>query len=167
MSTELTPTQKAEIQDLAWRGYSARQIAPMVGVSVSTAGKYAKGYLRPPSGLTRAQVGHMRELRKLGRTIDYIAARIGCHPSTVFRHCRDIPIHRLGMTAQPVVTEAQIHRVERVTARELRAAEARYQRAFRAAETEREARNAAVRSALASGMTQRQVAAILGLRHLP
>ena len=45
-----------------------------------------------------------------------------------------------------------------MTADDLRQAEARYQRAFRRAETEREARNAAVRAALAAGMRPADIA---------
>jgi CRP-like cAMP-binding protein len=50
-----------------------------------------------------------------------------------------------------------------VTADELRSAEARYQRAFRRSEAEREARNAAVRSAIEDGWTHAQIAEATGL----
>lgn len=50
-----------------------------------------------------------------------------------------------------------------MTARELSATEARYQRAFRVAETRREARNAAVRTALAEGWTHARIAEATGL----
>jgi len=50
-----------------------------------------------------------------------------------------------------------------MTPEELQKAEARYQRAFRRAETEREARNAAVREALAEGWTHARIAETTGL----
>jgi hypothetical protein len=50
-----------------------------------------------------------------------------------------------------------------MTADELRRAETRYQRAFRRYEAEREARNAAVRAAVAEGWTHAQIAAATGL----
>jgi CRP-like cAMP-binding protein len=50
-----------------------------------------------------------------------------------------------------------------MTAEELRKAEARYQRAFRRAEEAREARNAAVRSALDVGWTHARIAEVTGL----
>lgn len=50
-----------------------------------------------------------------------------------------------------------------MTPEQLREAEARYQRAFRRSETEREARNAAVRQALEQGWTHAQVAQTTGL----
>ena len=51
----------------------------------------------------------------------------------------------------------------RLTAAELRKAEARYQRAFRRAEEAREARNALVRAALEAGWTHAQIAEATGL----
>lgn len=50
-----------------------------------------------------------------------------------------------------------------MTAEELRKAEARYQRASRRSEAEREARNAAVREALEEGWTHAQIARATGL----
>ena len=50
-----------------------------------------------------------------------------------------------------------------VTPEELRRIEARYQRAFRRSETEREARNAAVREALAEGWTHARISEATGL----
>ena len=50
-----------------------------------------------------------------------------------------------------------------MTADELRRIEARYQRAFRRSEAEREVRNAAVREALAAGWTHAAVAGATGL----
>jgi DNA-binding NarL/FixJ family response regulator len=50
-----------------------------------------------------------------------------------------------------------------MTAKELRSAEARYQRASSAAETHRQARNVAVRQALAAGWTHQQIADATGL----
>lgn len=50
-----------------------------------------------------------------------------------------------------------------MTAAELRKFEARYQRAFRRCEAERETRNAAVRKALVDGWTHAQVAEATGL----
>ena len=50
-----------------------------------------------------------------------------------------------------------------ITARELRTAEARYQRAGQRAEIEREARNAAVRAALVEGWTHAAIAEATGL----
>lgn len=50
-----------------------------------------------------------------------------------------------------------------MTREELRAAEARYQRAFRRSETERDQRNAAVRQAIESGWTHAQIAEATGL----
>ena len=50
-----------------------------------------------------------------------------------------------------------------MTPEELRKAEARYQRAFRVSEARREARNAAVREALAEGWTHAAIAAATGL----
>ena len=50
-----------------------------------------------------------------------------------------------------------------MTAGQLRHAEARYQRAFARSEAEREARNAAVRHALAEGWTKSQIARATGL----
>jgi hypothetical protein len=50
-----------------------------------------------------------------------------------------------------------------MTHAELRKAEARYQRAYGRAEEAREARNAAVRNALAEGMTHAQIAEATGL----
>jgi hypothetical protein len=50
-----------------------------------------------------------------------------------------------------------------MTGDELRKAEARYQRAFARAETEREARNAAVRTALEAGWTHARIAQATGL----
>lgn len=50
-----------------------------------------------------------------------------------------------------------------MTGNDLRKAEARYQRAFRRAEEAREARNAAVRAAIAAGWTHAQIAAATGL----
>lgn len=50
-----------------------------------------------------------------------------------------------------------------MTADELRKAEVRYERAARRAEEAREARNAAVRAALADGWTHAQVAEATGL----
>jgi uncharacterized protein YggE len=49
------------------------------------------------------------------------------------------------------------------TKQELRSIEARYQRASAAAETHRQARNAAVRDALAAGWTHQQIADATGL----
>jgi CRP-like cAMP-binding protein len=46
---------------------------------------------------------------------------------------------------------------------ELRKAEARYQRAFRRSEAEREARNQLVRDAVAAGWTHAQIAEATGL----
>lgn len=50
-----------------------------------------------------------------------------------------------------------------MTTQELRKAEARYQRAFRRSEAEREARNAAVRTALAEGWTHARISEATGL----
>ena len=50
-----------------------------------------------------------------------------------------------------------------MTAEQLREAEARYQRAFRRSEAEREARNAAVRRALGEGWTHARIAEATGL----
>ncbi len=50
-----------------------------------------------------------------------------------------------------------------MTAAELRKAEARYQRSSRRSETEREARNAAVRQALAEGWTHARIAEATGM----
>jgi CRP-like cAMP-binding protein len=50
-----------------------------------------------------------------------------------------------------------------VTADQLRKAEARYQRAFRRSETEREARNAAVLAAIEAGWTHAKIAEATGL----
>jgi hypothetical protein len=50
-----------------------------------------------------------------------------------------------------------------MSADELRKAEARYQRAFRRSEQEREARNAAVRQALAEGWTHAAISRATGL----
>lgn len=50
-----------------------------------------------------------------------------------------------------------------VTANELRKAEARYQRASRRAEAEREQRNAAVRKAITEGWTHAKIAEATGL----
>lgn len=50
-----------------------------------------------------------------------------------------------------------------MTAEELRQAEARYQRAYRRSEDAREARNAAVRSALDAGWTHAKIAEATGL----
>jgi hypothetical protein len=50
-----------------------------------------------------------------------------------------------------------------MTAAELRKAEARYQRAFRRAEEAREARNAAVRAAMAEGWTHARISDATGL----
>jgi cell division protein FtsL len=50
-----------------------------------------------------------------------------------------------------------------VSAADLRKAEARYQRAFRRSETEREQRNAAVRQAIDAGWTHAQIAEATGL----
>jgi DNA-binding NarL/FixJ family response regulator len=50
-----------------------------------------------------------------------------------------------------------------MTANQLRATEARYQRAFRASEAQRQERNAAVRAALAEGWTHQQIADATGL----
>ena len=50
-----------------------------------------------------------------------------------------------------------------MTAKELRAIESRYQRASQAAETAREARNAAVRAALDEGWTHARIAEATGL----
>lgn len=50
-----------------------------------------------------------------------------------------------------------------MTAEDLRKAEARYQRAFRRSEAEREARNAAVRTALDEGWTHARIAEATGL----
>jgi len=50
-----------------------------------------------------------------------------------------------------------------MTAEELWKAEARYQRAFRRAEVEREARNAAVQTALAEGWTHAAISQATGL----
>ena len=50
-----------------------------------------------------------------------------------------------------------------MTAQELRKAEARYQRAFRRYEAEREARNAAVRAAIAAGWTHAAISEATGL----
>lgn len=50
-----------------------------------------------------------------------------------------------------------------MTTDDLRRAEARYQRAFRRAEEAREARNAAVRSALAEGWTHARISEATGL----
>jgi CRP-like cAMP-binding protein len=50
-----------------------------------------------------------------------------------------------------------------MTAEDLRKAEARYQRAFRHSEQEREARNRLVREALAAGWTHARIAEATGL----
>lgn len=50
-----------------------------------------------------------------------------------------------------------------MTAEELRQAEARYQRAFRRSEQEREARNAVVRAAIATGWTHAAISEATGL----
>jgi hypothetical protein len=50
-----------------------------------------------------------------------------------------------------------------MTANELQKAEARYQRAFRRYEGEREARNAAIRQALEAGWTHAAIADATGL----
>jgi hypothetical protein len=50
-----------------------------------------------------------------------------------------------------------------MTAKELHEAEARYRRAFRRSEAERQARNAAVREALLQGWTHAQIADATGL----
>lgn len=50
-----------------------------------------------------------------------------------------------------------------MTADELRNAEARYQRAFRRSETEREARNATLRQAVREGWTHAQIAEAMGM----
>jgi hypothetical protein len=50
-----------------------------------------------------------------------------------------------------------------MTTKELRATEARYRRAFRRSEELREARNAAVRAALAEGWTHARIAEATGL----
>ena len=50
-----------------------------------------------------------------------------------------------------------------MTAHDLRKAEARYQRAFRRYEPEREARNATVREAIAEGWTHARIAEATGL----
>jgi DNA-binding NarL/FixJ family response regulator len=50
-----------------------------------------------------------------------------------------------------------------MTADQLRATEARYQRAFRRSETAREERNRAVQEALAAGWTHAQIAEATGL----
>jgi hypothetical protein len=52
-----------------------------------------------------------------------------------------------------------------LAARKLRAAERSYQRAAARAEELREARNQAIRDALAAGLTHRQVADATGLTH--
>lgn len=50
-----------------------------------------------------------------------------------------------------------------MTADDLQKAEARYQRAHRRAETEREVRNAAVRQAISEGWTHARIAEATGL----
>lgn len=50
-----------------------------------------------------------------------------------------------------------------MTAEDLRKAEARFQRAFRRSESEREERNQLVRQAIAAGWTHAQVAEATGL----
>jgi hypothetical protein len=50
-----------------------------------------------------------------------------------------------------------------MTATELHEAEARYRRAFRRSEVERQARNAAIREALVQGWTHAQIAEATGL----
>jgi hypothetical protein len=50
-----------------------------------------------------------------------------------------------------------------VSAEELRKAEARYQRAFRRSEAEREQRNAAVREAIVAGWSHARIAEATGL----
>jgi CRP-like cAMP-binding protein len=57
----------------------------------------------------------------------------------------------------------QLREDRQVTAKELRKAEARYQRASRRAEEAREARNAAVRAALNAGWTHAAIAEATGL----
>lgn len=93
-STTITTEMVRQMRDLRASGKSAKEIAAVMGVSVSAVKKHTAG-IKVPVAEKQALIGTVRKMYLEGKTYTQIAAETGVSDQTIRRYTRDLP-HRSG-----------------------------------------------------------------------